>query len=557
MKFNEEKQKQRLTELKKVEAENLTEILAKRHGVPYKDLSMGGINMAALLEVSEKDAREAELAPFNIINKKIHLGLLAPENLKSLEVVENLKRKGLEPIIFMVSRESLERVWERYRDLSGNKEIHAGSLEISSSEIVEFLKEASDLEKIKKLIEENLASKKAYRITRILEIMLAGALSTKSSDIHMEPEEKNARLRFRMDGVLVDVLNIDLSTYKMILSRIKLLSNLKLNVTSKGQDGRFSIKLGEEEIEIRTSILPVAESETIVLRILNPKSIGVPLEDLGINPRLLKILLHEAGKPNGMILTTGPTGSGKTTTLYAFLKKIYSPEIKIITIENPVEYHLSGIVQTQTNEEKGYTFLEGLRSALRQDPDVIMVGEIRDRDTAEIAINAALTGHLVFTTLHTNTAAGSFPRLIDLGVNPKVLTSAINIAIAQRLVRKLCAVCKKKVALSGEKKDLVNKILETIKDKSYLEGIQTEFNFEPVGCPECHSSGFRGRVGIYEAIQTDQKIEEIVEQNPSEREINKAAEPQNILNMKQDGIIKVLQGVTAISELERVIELSE
>ncbi|MEK7552459.1 MAG: GspE/PulE family protein [Patescibacteria group bacterium] len=557
MKFNEEKQKQRLTELKKVEAENLTEILAKRHGVPYKDLSMGGINMAALLEVSEKDAREAELAPFNIINKKIHLGLLSPENLKSLEVVEDLKRKGFEPIIFMVSRESLERIWERYKDLSGNKEIHAGSLEISSAEIVEFLKEASDLEKIKKLIEEDLTSKKAYRITRILEIMLAGALSTKSSDIHMEPEEKNVRLRFRMDGVLVDVLDIDLSTYKLILSRIKLLSNLKLNVTSKGQDGRFSIKLGEEEIEIRTSILPVAESETIVLRILNPKSIGVPLEDLGINPRLLKILLREAGKPNGMILTTGPTGSGKTTTLYAFLKKIYSPEIKIITIENPVEYHLSGIVQTQTNEEKGYTFLEGLRSALRQDPDVIMVGEIRDRDTAEIAINAALTGHLVFTTLHTNTAAGSFPRLIDLGVNPKVLTSAINIAIAQRLVRKLCESCKKKIPLTPEKKDLVKKTLEAIQDKSYLENIQTEFNFEPVGCSECHSSGFRGRIGIYEAILTNQKIEEIVEQNPSEREINKAALDQNILNMKQDGILKVLQGITSISELERVIDLLE
>jgi type IV pilus assembly protein PilB len=267
--------------------------------------------------------------------------------------------------------------------------------------------------------------------------------------------------------------------------------------------------------------------------------------------------LKELQKPNGMILNTGPTGSGKTTTLYAFLKKIHTPEIKIITIENPIEYHLKGVVQTQTEEENGYTFLEGLRSALRQDPDVIMVGEIRDEETAEIAINSALTGHLVFSTLHTNNAAGTFPRLIDLGVNPKVITSAINIAMAQRLLRKLCKKCKKKMVLGEKETKLIKDVTDSILDKSYLTGLDFDNIFDAVGCQECNFTGFKGRTGIYEAILTDEKIEAIVKENPSEREINKAAEGQGILTMKQDGIIKILQGITSFNELRRVIDLEE
>ena len=258
-----------------------------------------------------------------------------------------------------------------------------------------------------------------------------------------------------------------------------------------------------------------------------------------------------------MILNTGPTGSGKTTTLYAFLKKIHTPEIKMITIENPIEYHLKGIVQTQVEEEKGYTFLEGLRSALRQDPDVIMVGEIRDEETAEIAVNASLTGHLVFSTLHTNNAAGTFPRLIDLGVNSKVITSAINIAMAQRLVRKLCNKCKKKSVLGGKENVLIKKVLDSISDKNYLKDLDTQNVYEEVGCQECNFTGYKGRTGIYEAVLTDEKIENIVIQNPSEREINKASESQGILNMKQDGILKILQGMTSLDELSRVIDLEE
>ena len=436
-------------------------------------------------------------------------------------------------------------------------ETKGGALDIASEEIQDLVKDIKVVADIKKSIEQVLAQKKSYRISRILEIILAGTISIKASDVHIEPEESSVRLRYRLDGVLNDILQIDQSIYALLLSRIKLISNLKLNIKGKAQDGRFSIKLSDEEIEIRTSLLPGGYGESVVLRVLNPNAISVPLEELGINKKLLDIIMGELKKPNGMILNTGPTGSGKTTTLYAFLKKIHTPEIKIITIENPIEYHLKGVVQTQVEEEKGYTFLEGLRSALRQDPDVIMVGEIRDEETAEIAINSALTGHLVFSTLHTNNAAGTFPRLIDLGVNPKVITSAINIAMAQRLIRKLCDKCKKPAILSERDNGLIKKVLGSIKDKSFLEGLDLKNVHEPVGCAECNFTGFKGRTGIYEAIITDEAVEAIVIQNPSEREISKAAEDQGILNMLQDGVIKILQGLTSLDELSRVIDLEE
>ncbi|MEK7186884.1 MAG: GspE/PulE family protein, partial [Patescibacteria group bacterium] len=344
-------------------------------------------------------------------------------------------------------------------------------------------------------------------------------------------------------------------TYELLLSRIKLVSELKLNVHEKAQDGRFSIKIAETEIEIRTSLLPGPYGESIVLRVLNSDTISVELENLGIHPRLMKILANEIRKPNGLILTTGPTGSGKTTTLYAFLKKIYTPDIKVITIENPIEYHLKGIVQTQTDSEKGYTFAEGLRSALRQDPDVIMVGEIRDSETASVAINASLTGHLVLSTLHTNNAAGAFPRLLDLGINPKVVSSALSISIAQRLVRKLCRACAKKVLLEGASQQTVDKILEGIQDKSYLDGVQKEAVWAPVGCKECSGLGYKGRVGVFEAILVDNNIEKAVIMNPSERDIRAAARGQLLLSLPEDGIIKVLDGVTSLEELDRVVDI--
>jgi len=554
--FDEEKQDERVRALHRKEEEELIASLSRRHGVPYLDLSTHPINIDALRIIKEADARAAKIAVFDAIDKKIDVAVLSPENEKTVGLIGDLKRRSYVPKIFMVSHQSLEKVWSRYKDLSYSLETKSGALDISNEEIIEMTKRVTSLADVKKLIEGVLAMKRAYRISKILEIILAGAISLRASDVHLEPEEKDVRLRYRLDGILTDILHFDFETFELLLSRIKLISELKLNVKEKAQDGRFSIKLADVEIEVRTSLLPGPYDESVVMRVLNPDAIAVEFEALGIHPHLLMILKKEIRKPNGMILTTGPTGSGKTTTLYAFLKKIYTPDIKVVTIEDPIEYHLEGVVQTQAETEKGYGFAEGLRSALRQDPDVIMVGEIRDNETAVVAVNAALTGHLVLSTLHTNNAAGSFPRLLDLGVNPKVVSSALNVSIAQRLVRTLCETCKKKIPLEGKNKEAIDKVLARIPDSVYLDGIQRAHIWATVGCPKCNGVGFRGRIGIYEAILIDDKIEKAVITNPSERDIREAAKEQKLLTLVQDGIIKVLSGITTLEELDRVVDLS-
>lgn len=550
--FNEDKQKRKISELLKHEEEELVQLLSAKHGLDFVDLNVILINTDALRLIEEPRARATKTAAYSLVNKKVKVAVRNPEDPKTQEVIAAIKEKGYEPIVTMASMASLEKAWASYKDLSFAYETKAGSLEVSSEEISNIVKENKDLPSLIKVIEQTLAMKKSYRVSRILETILAGALGTEASDIHIEPEEGYIRLRYRLDGVLVNVINFDLETYHLLLSRIKLLSGLKLNVKKDAQDGRFSVKIGKDEIEIRTSVLPGAYDESIVMRLLNPKTISVPMEELGIPKKLLKILLKEITKPNGMLLTTGPTGSGKTTTLYAFLKKVHSPGVKIITIEDPIEYHLPGIVQTQVND-KGYNFLEGLRSALRQDPDIIMIGEIRDGETATIAVNSSLTGHLVFSTLHTNSAAGSFPRLIDLGVNSKTLSSAINIALAQRLLRRLCSFCKKEVAVEGELKTKIDTILASIADKNEIPAKQRVF--QSVGCEKCNGTGYKGRIGIFEGIKLTEEINKVTEYGASEAEIAKAAIPQGILTMTQDGIIKVLQGITSLDELERVINI--
>ncbi len=552
--FDEDKQNKRIDELRKREEEDLAQMLSGKYGVPYLDLTVTPINIDALRITSEIEAREGQLAVFNEVNKIVSVGVLSPNNPKTKEILGHITTKGYKVDVFMVSHASLNKVWERYKDLSYSFETKSGALDISNEQITEFLSKVHTITDVQKLIGDVLQMKKSYRISRILEIILAGAIALNASDVHLEPEEEYVRLRYRLDGMLTDILEFDRETFKLLLSRIKLVSNLKIN-TDGAQDGRFSIKISDSEIEIRTSMLPGAYSESVVLRVLNPNAISVPFEDLGIHPRLLKLIEHEMNKPNGMILNTGPTGSGKTTTLYAFLKKVHTPEIKIITIENPIEYHLPGIVQTQTDEKKEYTFAAGLRSALRQDPDVIMVGEIRDNETAEIAVNSALTGHLVFSTLHTNNAAGTFPRLIDLGINPKILSSAINLAMAQRLVRKVCQSCKQEVPLQGKDKEVITSIIESITDKTYLEGVQTDHTWKGVGCEKCNFTGYKGRIGIYEAIAMTENIEKVVKENPSEREIRKASVDQGILDLRQDGVIKILQGTTTLDELSRIVDV--
>lgn len=553
--FDEDKQKRKLNELLHKEEEDLVQILSGKYGLEYVNLVGTPVNTDALRLINEEAAHAAQVAAFALIDKKVKVAARNPENDKVQAIVDDLKTKGYQPELYITSTQSLEKAWKTYKDLSFAYESKAGSLEISSEEISTIIDQAKSLNTIISILQNTVSAKKSYRVSRILETIVAGALAIDASDIHLEPEETYVRLRYRLDGVLQEVIRFDNETYALLLSRIKLISGMKLNIKKDSQDGRFSIRLSFGEVEVRVSVLPGAYNESIVMRLLNPKSIDVPLESLGIHPKLLNILLKEMNRPDGMILTTGPTGSGKTTTLYAFLKKIYSPDIKIITIEDPIEYHLPGIVQTQVND-KGYNFLEGLRAAVRQDPDVIMVGEIRDNETADIAINSALTGHLVFSTLHTNDAAGTFPRLIDLGVNSKVITSAMRVAMAQRLLRRLCQFCKKEVLIEGAAKETIDKTLADVEDKSLIPAGVTKM-FVAVGCDKCNHTGYKGRTGVYEAILTNEQIENAVEMNPSEREIWAAAKGQGILTMKQDGVIKILQGITSLEELERVIAITD
>jgi type II secretory ATPase GspE/PulE/Tfp pilus assembly ATPase PilB-like protein len=376
---------------------------------------------------------------------------------------------------------------------------------------------------------------------------LGGAIKLEASDIHIEPKENEARLRVRLDGILQDVLIFERKIYEALLSRIKLLSGMKLNIFDRPQDGRFTVLFEKLPIEIRSSTLPAEWGESVVMRILNPKSL-ISLEELGLREDLLKIFKEEIKKPNGMIIVTGPTGSGKTTTLYAMLKKIQKPEIKIITIEDPIEYHLEGITQTQVDPKAGYDFANGLRAIVRQDPDVILVGEIRDFETAKIALQAALTGHLVLTTLHTNDAAGTVARLIALGEKPVNIAPAINMAVAQRLVRKVCKNCS---ALVKPNEEELEKIMKGLKDLNIKIPKDLKIK-KPKGCEDCNFTGYRGRTGIFEAFLVDDEMERFILTSPSISALKEMAKKKGMITMYQDGLLKVINGITTIEEVERV-----
>jgi type II secretory ATPase GspE/PulE/Tfp pilus assembly ATPase PilB-like protein len=555
--FGDAKTKEHFEELRKKEEEDMARTLSVRHGLAYADLGTVPVNMDALRLVDEVTARTALCAPFAVVDRKVKLAVYSPTFPKTLEVVAGLTRKNFEPTLIMVSKASLEKVWARYKDLSFAEESKAGALEISNSDIKKYITQMKSVGDVSNTMEEISHLQRSHRISKIIEAVLAGGFALKASDVHIEPEEEKVRLRYRLDGVLRDVFSFDHETYNLLLSRVKLLSGLKLNVKTEAQDGRFSVELDATEIEIRTSILPGAYNESVVLRILNPEAINVPLEALGMSSDLLEIVDREINRPEGMFLTTGPTGSGKTTTLYAVLRKVYEPTIKIITIEDPIEYHLDGIVQTQVNADKSYTFGLGLRSVLRQDPDVILVGEIRDSETAKTATEAALTGHLVFSTLHTNNAAGTFPRLIELGVDPKTLPSAVRVSMAQRLIRKLCPICRTEKSVTPPQAELISKILTPLAGTKYTSGLQYEKIFEKgSGCDACHD-GYKGRIGVFEVVLRSADLERLIVTNASERDIKLLAQKQGIPDMRQDGVIKILQGQTTFEELSRVIDLED
>lgn len=395
-------------------------------------------------------------------------------------------------------------------------------------------------------------NERAANASEFLEAIISGGLGVSSSDIHLEPEESKVRLRVRIDGVLKDAEEIGQEAYSLILNRIKLLADLKLNIRDIAQDGRFTVReTGVADIEVRVSLNPSGFGETTVLRLLNPETIALNISDLGFRPDDAVLMREELKRPNGMILVTGPTGSGKTTTLYACLKEVSNPDIKVITIEDPIEYRLPGIEQTQVDETAGYDFKNGLKSILRQDPDVILVGEIRDEETAEISLHSSLTGHLVFSTLHTNNAVGAVPRLVDLGVKASVIGPALNIVMAQRLVRRLCPDCRSVLELSEDLK---------VKIKSFLDGLPSKIDkptfeeislYQAVGCEKCNGTGYKGRIGIFELLKLDKEFASIVTETVTELDIEKEALLRDFVSSQADGILKVFQGVTSLEEVER------
>jgi type IV pilus assembly protein PilB len=549
--FQDDSTKDRLAELRKRGEEDLMRALAPKYGIPYVDLHGITLNPDALTKIPEKTAHDAQAVAFALTRHNLSVATNRPDHPSLQALVQDLEKKGFAVVLHLTSIASLEHGWARYADQKLTTASKKGVLDINTDEIVNNAHAIKTIGDVHTALSRIGTVNSPRRISETLELMFAGALALKASDIHIEPAELGIRLRYRLDGVLLDVSDIDVHLYGRLMSRLKLLAGMTLNEKKEAQDGRFEFVFGERSIEVRASVIPGAGGESMVMRLLDPGVASFNIDKLELNPYLSAVMAHELKRPNGLIITTGPTGSGKTTALYAFLQAVHTSELKIITIENPVEYKLPGIVQTQTGPD--YTFASGLRAILRQDPDIIMVGEIRDREVAETAIHAAQTGHLVFSTLHTNSAAGAFPRLIDLGVDPRIIGSAVNIMIGQRLVRVLCQQCQQTYEASAEERTLIEENL-----KYYPEPISLPTPLvlkKAVGCAACGGTGYKGRVGVFEAIVIDEAVEEIVIRDPREHMILEAARPQKIPTMAADGLVKVLAGRTTIEELERVVDL--
>ncbi len=549
--FDEEKATRRLNQLRQQDTEASTQLLAGKYGIPYADLSVLPVEIDAIKIVPEAEARAADLAVFQVTGARLKIAVRNPEKPETKALLARLAKVPYTCTLFLASGLGLARAWDAYRKVPEAHAASASTIALSPERLTAIQKEISSLSDIARQIQERALKK----TSETLEVILAGALATDASDVHIEPQEAAARLRLRLDGTLHDIADLPPKLFALLLSRIKLVSELKLNVHDRAQDGRFTIHLAGTAIEVRTSTLPGPQGENVVLRILNPKSIDASFQDLGMSPAVAAAIEKELKKPNGLILTTGPTGSGKTTTLYTFLRTIHDPAIKIITIEDPIEYHLTGIEQTQVDTEKGYDFANGLRAIVRQDPDAILVGEIRDLETAETAMHAALTGHLVFSTLHTNDAAGTIPRLIDLGVKPAIIAPAINVAMAQRLVRRLCIQCRTPVAAGGDTAGRIKKELAGFPKEVLVppEAQWTIMQPHGSGCAACSGIGYKGRAGLYEIILVNDRVEQLILTSAPESDIKKEAILQGQLTMRQDGILKVLAGITDLAELERVV----
>ena len=543
----EEELEKKLLEIEQSREDDKYKNLAQSLNLPFSDLKAVPINTEALLLLTKEASQSSKLAVISRSGIKIAVVATDPNLPETKKTMDSLTAQGFKLTIIIVTPKTLSEVWKRYETATTKELFEVGSVDIKESELNQFQDQIQSVADLRNKVTQISA-------TKLLEILIAGALKIGASDIHFEPEKSNTRLRYRLDGILSDIVALDSAPYEKIISRVKIVSGLKLNIHNSPQDGRFTIHQQDVDIEVRVSILPSEFGETIVMRLLDPRTIKEGLDELGIREDLLTVIKEQLNKPTGAILTTGPTGSGKTTTLYAFIRHLNSSETKIITIEDPIEYHIEGISQTQVDVAREYNFANGLRAIVRQDPDIILVGEIRDAETADIALQAALTGHLVLSTIHTNDSAGTIPRLIDLGIKPPIIAPAINMAMAQRLVRKLCPNCKTKGSLPPESLKKLKEAMEPLKNRFKFPAINDSLQiYFPGKCKECNDLGYKGRVGVYEAFIVSDAIEKLILKSPAISEIKELVASEGMVSMLQDAYLKMLDGITSAEEIERII----
>ncbi len=517
--------------------EQIAQARSKLLGVEFVTLHGKGISPEILSLIPEPVARRYTVFPFSSDPKtgELYLAMDDPLNLQVIEFIE--KKAGKRVKSFLALPQDIKNAID---------EQYSQNL---STEVTEALKEtvAPDVNTIdSKQIGEII---REAPIAKIVSTILEFAMKSRASDVHIEPEEKETRVRYRIDGILTEKLALPRKVHDAVVSRIKILAQMKIDERRIPQDGRFNFKMGNDEVDLRISTLPTVWGEKVVMRLLK-KSGGVPkLPELGLRGIALKNLEAQISRPHGIILVTGPTGSGKTTTLYAVLSRLNTVKVNIVTLEDPVEYKIAGINQVQINSGAGLTFATGLRSFLRQDPNIILVGEIRDQETADLAVQAALTGHLVFSTLHTNNAAGAIPRLMDMKAEPYLVVSSLNGVVGQRICRKLCQYCKVAISPPAEVVEDIKKVLGSLyKPNSDMKIYRSQ------GCSKCNKTGYLGRVGIFEVLPVSGKIAHLILQRASSQDIEKQAIEEGMITMKQDGYLKVVEGITSIEEVLRVAQ---
>ncbi len=537
---------QLLVNQKALDEEQLAKAKAAFFNLPYVDLRQLTVPPNVLALIPQESINFYNFVPFELAGRNLKVAIIDPGNLSALEALEFLGQKqNLQVQLYLASETSVGIQIGKKQNL---KKVVGEALKDIQTKQDKELKPTEGKKEVKpgQLIEE-------APIIKIVEVILSNAIEANASDIHVEPSEKDVRIRYRIDGILHTSLMLPKSVQPSIVTRIKILSNLKIDESRLPQDGRFHMETGKKSVDLRVSILPLIYGEKVVMRILDKTTKAPTLEQLGVRGRGLKWVNDNLKKTHGIFLITGPTGSGKSTTLYSLLSILNTTSVNIVTLEDPVEYFIEGVNQSQINPDIGLTFASGLRSILRQDPNIVMVGEIRDKETAELAVQAALTGHLVFSTLHTNNAIGAIPRLIDMGMEPFLLVASINVVAAQRLVRKVCMDCRKQQPLSKAVEEEINKELIGVPD-DYYDGIdRKQFKiFKGEGCEKCGHTGYVGREGIFEVLPTTTEIQDLILSKSSAHKIYEVAQKLGMITLKQDGIIKVLRGETTLDEVIRV-----